>query len=338
MDKSLRCAKCLLGALVLTIGLAGCSSLPDMPKMPKMPDMPSFGMSPVIIPVGMEASADAAQAFHPRQAISLHVTKYADARPAAPSRKLGDINATIMDAAGSELALSEDIPVAVTGAMSRQLAVTGFQVNESNASAEFEVSGVIKAFSLNIGERDAVEIVLETTLRDTRSGAVLWSGRVTEKADRFAGISGNTKKTISSYLNDALKIVTAKTRAEILASLAAAHPEWFASMAMMPKTTPGVMVLVSPKTTPVAASPVAAAATPAPVEVVAASGTLMVVTRPSRAKVYLADVYYGFSPIRLELPPGIHAVTVKLEGFRTTTEKVSVRRSAITEVEVKLEK
>jgi hypothetical protein len=44
------------------------------------------------------------------------------------------------------------------------------------------------------------------------------------------------------------------------------------------------------------------------------------------------------SPLRLEIEPGIHAISVKLPGFNMVSEKVSVRRGDNTELELNLEK
>jgi hypothetical protein len=54
--------------------------------------------------------------------------------------------------------------------------------------------------------------------------------------------------------------------------------------------------------------------------------------------VYLDGVYYGLSPLRLEMEPGVHAISVKLEGYKMVTEKVSVRKGDNTEMELSLER
>ena len=67
-------------------------------------------------------------------------------------------------------------------------------------------------------------------------------------------------------------------------------------------------------------------------------GLLLVNSNPQRAKVYVDDVYYGLSPLRVSMDPGIHVVSVKLDGYRMVTEKVSVRKGDNTEVELNLER
>ena len=70
----------------------------------------------------------------------------------------------------------------------------------------------------------------------------------------------------------------------------------------------------------------------------ATAGLLLISTKPSRAKVYLDGVYYGMSPLRMEMEPGIYTASVKLEGYRMVTEKVSVRKGDNTELELNLER
>ncbi|MDE2309382.1 MAG: PEGA domain-containing protein, partial [Betaproteobacteria bacterium] len=48
-------------------------------------------------------------------------------------------------------------------------------------------------------------------------------------------------------------------------------------------------------------------------------------------------VYYGLSPLRLEMEPGVHTISVKMEGYRMVSEKVSVRKGDSTEMDLSLE-
>jgi uncharacterized membrane protein len=70
----------------------------------------------------------------------------------------------------------------------------------------------------------------------------------------------------------------------------------------------------------------------------AATGYLSVTTKPSRVKVYVDEVYYGLSPLKLELGTGISNVRLKAEGYKPAAEKVSIRKSETTELEVTLVK
>jgi hypothetical protein len=101
---------------------------------------------------------------------------------------------------------------------------------------------------------------------------------------------------------------------------------------------PGVSVLAAP-VQPVGPVPayVPPAAYAAPAAVVA-SGYLSVTTTPARVKVYVDDVYFGLTPLKLELDAGVHAVKLKADGYKPASEKVSVRKGDTTELEMVLEK
>ncbi len=302
------------------LGVAGCTS------------MPFFGTAPTALQLDIAPKLAPSQVVTPKRPIVLRLSEYTDARPTAPSRKIGDIKATVFDMHGTELVM-ENLPGTVTAAMVNQLRASGFQtVTEGDKAAaggvDFEVAGVIREFSMNIGGRDEVSIVVETTLRDTRGGGILWSGAVAEKADRYAGVTGNTRSSITRYLSNALAKVSAKTRDAISTSIIQTYPDGFGQAAPARDSTPGVGVLVAPPGRTSASQ----AARPGTL------GQLAITTLPARAKVYVADVYYGLSPLKFELEPGIYTISLKLDAFKTATEKVSVRKGETTELEIKLEK
>lgn len=308
----------IYGAVLL--GVAGCTS------------MPTFGTTPAALQLDIAPQLVPGQIVHSKSPVTLRVVKYADARAAGPSRKIGDIKATVFDMHGSELVM-ENVASTVTAAMVNQLSASGYRMVTEDGKvaagdADFEVSGVIREFSLNIGGRDEVSIVVETTVRAARSGGVLWSGAVVEKADRFAGVSGNTRSTITRYLSGALAKVSAKTRDEITKAIVQTDPERFDQTTVARDATPGVTVLAPPPER-LSASPLARSQM---------TSQLAITTIPARAKVYVADVYYGLSPLKLELEPGIHTVNLKLDAYKTATEKVSVRKGETTELEIRLEK
>lgn len=312
-----------LGSLAL-LGVAGCSNLPSI-------GMPSLNLTAAPLQLDVAAIPESGQRLHAKRTLQLLVTPFRDARPAA-SGKIGNVSAAVNDMLGSELYL-QDIPGTVTAAMQKQLAASGFQVVASGGKTpstnhDFELSGVIRDFTLNIAGRDEVSIVVETTLRDSRTGKILWAGSVAEKADRFAGITGNTRNSITRYLSEALAKVSAKTREAVSTTIVQVYPELFHPALPLQRPTDGVTVLVAP-TEPLPATPLVQAS---------GSGRLTVSTTPSRAKVYLADVYYGLSPLKLELEAGIHTLHFKHEAYQPTTEKVSVRKGETTELEIKLEK
>ena len=285
-----------------------------------------------------------------KYAATLRVGKYADQRKLGNPRLLGTIDGRVRGIDGNQLLLDQDVASVVTAAIRNRFDTEGFQVLEgsSAANAMFEVSGVIKELTLNIKNRDEIGIAIETTVKNLSNGEVVWSGMVTEKHDRFAGVSGNNKDDVVAYFNKELKVASTKTVEAVSASLMAAKPELF-NLTAGTKPIPGVTVYVAPT----AAKPVPAASVPAygvqqqgsavpsPAYMPHASdtaGLLLVNTSPSRAKVYLDGVYYGLSPLRLEMEPGVHAISVKLEGYKMVTEKVSVRKGDNTEMELNLER
>jgi hypothetical protein len=158
----------------------------------------------------------------------------------------------------------------------------------------------------------------------------LWSGEVSEIADRYAGVSGNTRSSIAEYLGAGLKTVADKTAVQVNDAARRARPDLFGQS--LP--APGLVQRAdapAPVSVPSQAPGHTSAAPATP-------GRLSVVTTPPRAKVYLGDADWGLSPLDLELAPDIYALRVVLDGYKTTTEKVSVRRAALTEVEIRLER
>ena len=284
-----------------------------------------------------------------KYAATLRVNNFVDQRKMGNPRLLGQMTTMVSGLRGNELIADQDVALIATTAMKKRFDAEGFQVMEGNEKALFEVTGVIKELTLDIKERDYISIAIETTLKDASTGKVVWSGLVTEKNDRFAGVSGDSKSDVMAYLNKELRIASTKTVEAISASLMASRPDLF-NLTPGTKPIPGVTVYVAPqlpKAAPVA--PVMAPAygvaqdsgVPASTYRPHASdtaGLLLVNTTPPRARVYLDGVYYGMSPLRLEIEPGIHAISVKLPGFNMVSEKVSVRRGDNTELELNLER
>lgn len=287
-----------------------------------------------------------------KYAATLRVNKYVDQRKVSNPRLLGQITARVSGINSSELIMDQDVATIVTTAIKKHFDGEGFQVLEGSSAnnALFEVSGVVKELTLHIRNRDEISIAVETTLKELATGKVVWSGLVIENNDRFAGVGGNDKGDVIGYLNKELRIVTTKTVDAISASLMASRPELF-NLTPGTKPIPGVTVFVAPTAASPAATPAqvsapaygvpANAAAPAPAytpHASATAGLLLVNTNPQRAKVYLDGVYYGMSPLRLEMEPGVHAIGVKLEGYKMVTEKVSVRKGDNTELELNLER
>lgn len=285
-----------------------------------------------------------------KYAATLRVNKYIDQRKQGNPRLLGITTQRVRGVDGDQLLLDQEIANIVTVAIKKRFDGEGYQVLEgsSASNALFEVSGVIKDLTLNVKERDEINIAIETTLKEVATGKVVWSGLVMEKNDRFAGVSGNNKDDVVAYLNKEIRIASNKTVEAISASLMASQPELF-NLTAGTKPIPGVTVYVAPaaaKAAPAAtvtpgygAQPGAAAPPSAYMpRASATAGLLLVNTNPQRAKVYLDGVYYGLSPLRLEMEPGVHAISVKLEGYKMVTEKVSVRKGDNTEMELNLDR
>ncbi len=331
--------------IVLLSAAAGCSAVGDAGN----PAEGWFGDSTLHTISGQKSTGTGTKPAT-GYAASLRVNKYADQRGQRDTRLLGITTQQVRGVSGSQLLLDQEIADLVTSAIKMQFDAEGYQVLEDGAlgKAMFEVSGVVKDLTLNVKYRDDINIAIETSVKDLRSGAVVWSGLVTEKNDRFAGISGNNRDDVVTYLNRELLIATGKTVTAVSASLMAAHPELF-NLAPGTRAIPGVSVYA----VPVAAGPAKAApATVMPIvgaqpgstdnlpekTPLTSAGLLLVNTSPARARVYLDGVYYGLSPLRVEMEPGVHAVAVKLKGYRTVTEKVSVRKGDNTEMELNLDR
>jgi len=267
-----------------------------------------------------------------KYAATIHATKYVDGRTGLAARNIGISTEIISGISGKELFLDREVADIATSAVRKRFEDAGFQFVD-DTSALYELGGVIKELTYNVKARDEISISIETTLKEMSTGKVVWSGVVVEKDNRFAGVSGNSKSDIASYLQHKLGVVTKKTYDAISDNLMSAHPELFN---LTPGTKPiaGVTVLFAPSASQPASSavPVVSVMTPSK------TGMLVLTTKPSRAKVYLEGVYFGMSPLRVEVEAQVHNVSVKLEGYKTATEKVSVRKDDTTELEMVLER
>ena len=288
--------------------------------------------------IHVRSALDSSNVEHPDTAerVALRVDVYLDQRPAGLPRKIGDIHATVVDMHQAELLLDQDVSTVVTAAIGNTFAARGFKVSDSaeamnrSGADAFQLNGRVKNFALDVGRRDQLAIAVETTVRDP-SGRILWSGVVSEIADRYAGVGGNTKGTIAQYLTAGLKTVADKTFIQVNDAVRQARPDLF-RQSMAAQTVPGVEVIVPALVSePLKLSDRVGDAT-------TTLGRLSITTTPTRAKVYLGDVYWGLSPLRLELAPDIYLLRVSLDGHKTVKEKVSVRKGVATELEIGLEK
>jgi hypothetical protein len=240
--------------------------------------------------------------------------------------KIGISNQRVTGIWGKELRIDRELTEFVSEAIKNSFAEAGYQLQD--AAALYEVSGVIKELSYNVKAKDEVNILLETTIKEMASGKLLWSGVVAEKNERFAGVSGNSKADIATHLRREVKVATQKTVEAITASLMAQRPDLFN---MMPGTKAIAGVTVLQSATPVQPAGVVTIN-------VGVTGLLVLNTKPSRAKVYLDGVYFGMTPLRVEVDAGVHEVSVRLDGYKAGAEKVSVRKGDTTELEMVLER
>ena len=262
-------------------------------------------------------------------AATVRLLPYADEREVDNPRKIGTGGENIFGfhtPAGTDILIDQDVATLVTAAMKRQLEDAGYRVVEQG-NAHFEMRGSVKELTYNVRARDEVSISVATELKDAANGNVLWSGVVVEKASRFAGVGGNDIADVATHLKKELHVVTSKTNDAISAVLMAQRPELFD---LIPGTKPikGVTVLNAPSKT----------GGTAPVASAAQQGVLSITTKPARAKIYVGGVYYGLSPLRLELEPGLMEVSARLAGHKTVNEKVSVRQGQTTELELSLKR
>lgn len=264
---------------------------------------------------------------------TIRIGTYVDGRNVAKQRMLGVAEARVSGLSGKDLVLDRDVSDVVADFMRKRLDDSGFQMlAKDDASALFELGGVIKELKYDVKTRDYVSINIETTLKETATGKIVWHGEVEQKSDRFAGVSGNSMSDIADYLKQELGVVAGKTTESINSVLMATRPDLF-NLAPGAKVIPGVTVFVAPNGQG-ATAPDTSMLKP----MHEAPGTLVVRTEPARAKVYLDGVYFGLSPLNIESAAGIRTVEVKLKGFKSATEKVAVRVGALTELEFQLEK
>lgn len=240
---------------------------------------------------------------------------YIDLREEVDACYIGRISATVTDINSDKLLLEKDAARLVTEAMGLHLTAAGFDVKEwtpeleASANAEFIISGEIKKFRLDIGARDEIEIELATKAVGKKTGKVVWEGAISEKEDRYAGVTGNSRKTIAAYISKTLRTAINRTIKEINAGIQEAKPSSAPDF-------PGARDTSIPD----------------------GFGRLTIKTDPPRSQVYLGDVYYGLTPLDLNMSPGVYNAVIRLKGFREIREKVSIRKRDVTEMELIMEK
>jgi hypothetical protein len=92
----------------------------------------------------------------------------------------------------------------------------------------------------------------------------------------------------------------------------------------------------SPSNLPNAISPQAINPNQSPIP--SGKGRLVVSTTPAGGKVYVDGVFYGESPILLDLPSGIHLLKVQMDGYHTLRDKIGILEQKVTPWEERLHK
>ena len=281
-----------------------------------------------------------------------------DARRAPGPRYLGAIETTVYDMSSGELLLSKDASALATKALIRELRGVGFIVLEAGVLSdgvpeavvseagtangeeavegaraapapepEYVIGGELKSLRLDIKTRDEVDIELYLKVEDARTGKLLWRGSSEVKGSRYVGVTGNTRGTISQYL------VVSLGKAVVKALNDAASVLGWGQIG-----GPGGAGGEGAPGTPGAIRSEEAGTMQQPPPFTGGNlGTLSIKTTPPRARLYIDDVYYGLSPIIVELQPDIYKVELRLKGHEGEIEKVSVRRGKTTELEVDFE-
>lgn len=290
---------------------------------------PGFDSGP--IHVKDKFKPEPVQPVDARHPVYVWVKGYRDARKNAPSRQIGDIRDThVSDLHSDKIVIDEDVAALVTAAMKRQLSAGGYRVvgdgDPHTGKAAFVLTGTVKRFRYDVHSRDEVDMQVQSTLRPADDQRPIWSGTVTERSQRFAGVMGDNRAAIVHFLDKGLRNVTRKTLMAVTGALAQAHPDLFLQTGT---PVPGVTVQAGPE--PGKAPPAAGSAA-------GGRGVLAVATTPAAAKVYIGDVYYGTTPLKLRLAPGIYTVRLEAEGYRQVQQKVSVRPGDTTDWETTLTK
>lgn len=279
------------------------------------------------IKVAYDPAGGVPEGYSLKSPLNVAVIPYEDKRSGIESRKkVADISATVEGVHSAELLLDEDVSDFVTKAVRTQLNAAGFKaelvsnVKALPVDADLVISGDIKRFNLKVAGRDKIEIELFTNITDRKNSKLIWSGTTIEEGDRYAGTLGNTKKSIAKYINKSLNLNIKKVLKDSEQALTrylnkgAAFPYAEAVPAGAPSRQLQSPVMQRDSET--------------------SAGSLKVTSKPTGARFYIGDTYYGKTPMTLELNAGVYEITVKLKGFKDEKEKVAVRPGTTTELDV----
>lgn len=238
--------------------------------------------------------------------VTILVTPFIDERGIATDPlAIGDISVTISDMTGRRLILEKNPAEIVTEAFQKELSMAGYTVvRAEEGEADYVLSGELREFRLDLGARDVIAIEVFTSITTKKENRVVWKGVKREAGDRFAGVMGNSRGTISNYISTTLSKVIRETLADGSTRMTSA------------KAAPSYAPTPGPDQTPIPPG----------------EGRLVISTDPQRVKIYLDGVYYGLTPASIDIEPGVYELTLTQPGLKDYAERVAVRAGRVTEL------
>lgn len=292
-----------------------------------------------ILPLNNAFRAGDVASVNSHAPVRLALGAFTDERTGPGIREVGRIEKGIVvyGIKGPQLFADNTVAQIISQALRRQFGAGGYQLVDV-AEADFQVTGAIRSYQINIGARDKVSMMMVVNLHSVKNRVLVWSGEISQQDERFAGVGGNSSKSITMFLSASLQKLMIKTYNAVTTGLMRGRADLFID----PSTVPagggavGVKTLAQPipVAPPIQPSAVASKASPAELKF----GRLVITTKPERAGVYVDEIYFGLTPIEIELAPGIHALRVVREGYRNVEQKVSVRKATTTELPLVLER
>jgi hypothetical protein len=241
--------------------------------------------------------------------VTILVTPFVDARNSEDPLAIGDISVTVSDMTARRLVLEKNPAEIVTTAFQEELSLAGYTVvRAGEGEAGYVLGGELREFRLDLGARDEIAVEVFSRVSTKKGGRVVWEGVKRESGDRYAGVMGNSRRTVSNYISTTLSKVIRKTLADwgpLMASGDAASSYTH---------TPGQNKKPPPP----------------------GQGRLVISTDPPRVKVYLDGVYYGLTPTSIDIEPGVYDLTLTHPGLKDYAERVAVRAGRATVLESSL--
>ena len=234
------------------------------------------------------------------QSVRLWVSPTKDVRNTPDSKRVGQIKATVSDMYSTELHLERSVDELTTSALTSQLLRDGYRVVQQGQDYDYELGTQVKEFGFNVAGRDERRLLMALSLRKNGSEKLAWQAQVTEVSDRFAGVTGNSRATLSAYLEEGISQWVHEASTQLRAGMA-------------PFTTPAAPVIATVATEN--------------------QGWISVITTPTRAKVYVDNVYFGQTPLRARMPAGVVSMEIRRDGYKSVVEQVSIRIGETTELE-----